>query len=80
MTKKELAISETGFVFDPTTGDSYSMNAVGSVILTMLNEGKIKEEIEAEVTEKYDVDSATFENDYYDFIKMLSSFNLITKN
>ncbi len=79
MIKKELAISDTGFVFDPTTGDSYSMNSIGKDILSMLKEAKVKEEIEVEITEKYNVDSATFENDYYDFIKTLQNHSLITE-
>jgi len=79
MIKKELAISDTGFVFDPTTGDSYSMNSIGKDILSMLKEDKVKEEIEAEILGKYEIDSATFENDYYDFISTLQDQRLITE-
>ncbi len=79
MIKKELAISDTGFVFDPTTGDSYSMNSIGKDILSMLKEDKVKEEIEAEILEKYEIDAATFENDYYDFISTLQDQRLITE-
>ena len=38
--KKNIAISESGFVFDPDSGDSYSMNPIGLEILTMMKEGK----------------------------------------
>ncbi len=27
--KKDIAISDSGFVFDPTTGESYSVNPIG---------------------------------------------------
>ena len=36
--RKNIAISETGFVFNPTTGDSYSINEVGREILAYLKE------------------------------------------
>jgi len=30
--RKNIAISDTGFIFNPTTGDSYSINQVGQEI------------------------------------------------
>ena len=36
---KNIAISETGFVFDPATGDSYSLNPVASDIMQLLKSG-----------------------------------------
>ena len=35
---RNLAISENGFVFNPTTGDSFSVNEIGALII---NEIKI---------------------------------------
>ena len=75
--KKNIAISETGFLFNPTTGDSYSLNPIGKCILNHLQEGKDYEKIKNEVLEEYSTDSDTFEKDYYDFINMLKSFKLI---
>lgn len=75
--KKEIAISDSGFVFDPTTGESYSLNAIGVEILTLLKEGNDQKEISGYVLQKYEVDADTFENNYYDFINMLTKFNLI---
>jgi len=34
--KNNIAISETGFVFDPNSGDSYSLNTIGKEILEMV--------------------------------------------
>ena len=31
--KKNIAVSETGFVFDPTSGESYSINREGQEII-----------------------------------------------
>lgn len=75
--KKNIAISESGFVFDPNSGDSYSMNPIGVEILTMMKEGKGQGDIFNFVLKKYEVDRDTFENNYLDFINMLRQFNLI---
>ena len=75
--KRNLAISETGFIFDPTTGESYSLNPIATEILSLLKSGKTKEEVQHDVMERYDVDQPTFEHNYYDFTGMLKQFNLV---
>ena len=75
--KKNIAISESGFVFDPSSGDSFTMNPIGVEILTLLKEGKGQDDIYNHVLNKYEVDRDTFENNYFDFINMLRQFNLI---
>ncbi len=75
--KKNIAISESGFVFDPTTGDSFSMNPIGVEILTLMKEGKSQGDIFHFVLKKYEVERDTFENNYYDFVNMLRQFNLV---
>ncbi len=77
MIKKDLAISETGFLFNPLTGNSYSLNTVATDIINLLKENKTKEEIQITILERYEVDETTFENDYYDFLKLLQQFKLI---
>jgi hypothetical protein len=75
--KKNIAISESGFVFDPSSGDSFSMNPIGVEILTLLKEGKGQGDIFNFVLKKYEVDRDTFENNYFDFMNMLRQFNLL---
>ncbi len=75
--KKNIAISESGFVFDANSGDSYSLNNTGKDILSLLQENKNEDEIKEYIIQKYDVDASTLENNYYDFINMLSNLNLI---
>ncbi len=74
--KKDIAISDSGFVFDPTTGESFSLNPLGVKILTLLKDGDDQKEISDFVLQQYEVDSDTFENNYYDFLNMLKQFNL----
>jgi hypothetical protein len=74
--KKNIAISDSGFVFDPGTGDSYSLNPSGLEIVQLIKLGKDFGEILKTVTEKYEVDSDSFERYYYDFIVTLNQLHL----
>ncbi|PKP22227.1 MAG: HPr-rel-A system PqqD family protein [Bacteroidetes bacterium HGW-Bacteroidetes-21] len=78
--KKKLAISDTGFVFDPHSGESFSLNETGTEILNMLKEGKSQEEIMTHFLENYEVDNDTFERAYMDFIAMLKFYNISEEN
>ena len=74
--KRNIAHSDSGFVFDPNTGDSFSTNPIGIEILKMLKEGKEVKEIKEAILKLYLVDDDTFEKDFYDFINMLSKLKL----
>ena len=74
--KKNIAISESGFVFDPSTGESFSLNPVGLEIIQLIKSGKPYEEITQIMTGKYDVDADTFERYFYDFVATLKQFQL----
>jgi hypothetical protein len=75
--KRNIAISESGFVFNPTTGDSFSLNAVGTDILKLLKEGKDENEVKKTIRTWYDVDQETLDKDLYDFLKMLGQYKLL---
>ena len=74
--KKNIALSDTGFIFNPSTGESFSVNPIGGEILKMLKEGKEKDAIRDSILEKYQTDDATFERDYYDFVNILNHYHL----
>lgn len=74
--KRNIALSDSGFVFDPSTGDSFSANPIGLEIIKAIKEGKSAEEIKEHIIKNYMIDEATFEKDFYDFTNMLSKFNL----
>lgn len=75
--KTNLAISETGFVFDPSTGDSYTLNPQGVEILELLKKKKNSAEIAKALSEKYDTTVANAEKDIIDFTAMLKHYGLI---
>ena len=75
--KKNIAVSETGFVFDPNSGDSFSMNPVGAEILTLLKQEKDFDKIHDAMIKKYDVPSGEFDKYFLEFIQTLKQFNLM---
>ncbi len=75
--KKNIAVSESGFVFDPSTGESFSLNQVGLELVELLKQGEDFDAIKKEILEKYDVDEISFEKYYYDFINSLNQNQLL---
>jgi len=75
--KENIAISESGFVFDSNTGDSYNLNEIGQEILHLLKENKSEDDIQAFILNNYEIDQETVINSYYDFMTMLRQFNLL---
>jgi hypothetical protein len=66
-------------VFNPNTGESFSVNPSGMDILSLLKSGKSKDEIAKEILSKYQLDQDTFERDYLDFINMLKHYQILEK-
>ena len=75
--KKNIATSESGFIFNPTTGDSYSANPIASEIITLLKEGISTQNIKTQILERYDVSSAQLEKDWDDFTNQLKNANIL---
>jgi hypothetical protein len=78
--KRNIAISESGFLFDPTGGESYSLNEQGLEILNLLKERKSNEEIARYMTDNYDIASDDFEKYYFDFLGMLKQYRLLEED
>jgi hypothetical protein len=78
--KKNIALSDTGFLFNPSTGDSYSTNPIGLDIIRELKEGSSPKEVLKFIMEKYEVEESRIEKDLGDFIDMLKSFQLMENN
>lgn len=74
--KRNIAISDSGFIFDPSSGNSFTTNPIGLQILNLLKEAKTEKEIEQFVLDHYDTNKTAFEKDYNDFVGMLSKLKL----
>lgn len=78
--KKNVAISDSGFVFNPVTGESFTVNPSGQEILNFMKEGASFDEIKQAVMDKYQTDENTFEKDFQDFIDLLQQFQISTED
>lgn len=75
--KPNIAISEDGFLFDPETGESFSMNDTAKDIVELIKDEKTEDEIIEIMTQNYDIDKSNFERYYIDFIAMLKHLHII---
>lgn len=75
--KKNIAISESGYVFNPSSGESFTVNPIGIELVNMIRDEKSYEEISRTMLAKYNTDSDTFEKDYHDFIGFLKLYLLL---
>lgn len=76
MIKKDVAISESGFLFDPTTGSSFSLNPTGVQIVKAFQEGKSNDEVAALMVELYGIETSQALKDLYDFEQVLTQYKL----
>ncbi len=74
---ENLAISDNGFVFNPSSGESFSLNESGRKLLKMIKEEKSDEEIQNLFLADYDTDRNTFSKDFQDFKEMLQQYQLL---
>jgi hypothetical protein len=73
----QLAINEEGFVFDPTTGQSFTVNRGGLEILRGLKQGKGVSDIARELGEIFKTVPKDVERDVVDFIGQLKIFRIV---
>lgn len=74
---KGIALSDTGFAFDPMTGQTYSLNKTGIFIVKRLKEGKSPEEIVQDMVNKFEVDEERAREDLSKFLEVLKGYDLI---
>lgn len=74
---QSIAVSENGFIFNPVTGDSFTLNTTGMQIIAMLKTGKTMEQIKEALASEYYVDAMVLERYLEDFIAELKRNNLL---
>jgi hypothetical protein len=77
--KKNIATSEAGLIFNPGTGDSFSVNNIGIEILALLKDDKSHQEIISYISSRYDVERKQIEKDMDDFVSQLTDYNLLDR-
>jgi PqqD family protein of HPr-rel-A system len=73
----DLALSDNGFVFDPLTGHTFTVNPTGLLALRCLKDGLGPEETAKRLAEEFDADKDTdATRDVQDFLLQLRDCGL----
>lgn len=73
---KSLALSDTGFIFDPRTGHSYTANATGLAVLAAMKQGLTPDAIAARLRTEFDGGVAV-DDDVAEFIELVRELGLV---
>lgn len=77
----DLAISDSGFVFDPYTGASFTVNATGLAVLRTLKEGRTtRADLVDALRSGFEVRGEDVERDVDEFVGLLHRFELVPRD
>ncbi|MCI0506588.1 MAG: PqqD family protein [Gammaproteobacteria bacterium] len=71
---QRLAISESGFVFDPVSGHNFTVNETGLFILRLLQKNNRLEPLLDRLTTEYDSPRRELERDVLEFAGLLRDY------
>jgi PqqD family protein of HPr-rel-A system len=74
---KSLAISETGFVFDPRSGATFTLNATGLALVGALRDGASIDEAVTRLRASFDEVGDLVRDDVVDFLQALRRNGLV---
>jgi len=77
---KSLTVSENGFAFDLATGESFTLNPCGQLILHCLQKGETSQQIAHFISNEFSIAYSTAERDLADFFQQLHTLGLIGAN
>ncbi len=75
-----LAVSESGFIFDPNTGQAFTTNEIGLEIIHLLKEGKTFEDIVSHIGEHYEADRDLIYKDVAQFWGQMRNYGWLDEN
>jgi len=64
---QRLAISESGFVFDPASGQSFTVNETGLTLIRLLQKNSDIQLVIEQLRQEYDIGTPELERDIEDF-------------
>ncbi len=68
---KRLALSDSGFVFDPVTGKSYTVNDTGFWLLKQLQQNSNLEMLEVQISREFDGEAKIIERNVLEFLEQI---------
>lgn len=72
-----LALSDNGFLFDSSSGDTFTMNSTGTCIMQGMIEGRSREEILAGLADQFDVTEDVASRDFDQLVHFLIDSGLL---
>jgi hypothetical protein len=76
----DLAINQSGFIFDPTTGYSYNANETAIWIINQIIAGSDIEELVNALVQEYEVNRDEAISDIEYFMRVLENYNLVERS
>lgn len=76
---QNLAMNDNGFIFDPSSGYSYTSNETGLYIMKLLAQGKDKDAICEQLMAEYEVSTDNFSSDFEHYMLMLEALALVER-
>ncbi len=73
----QLAISPTGFVFDPRTGSTYTLNATGRTIVEGLRDGDGLDDLVERLRDGFDCNGGDLRRDVLEYVRLLREHKLL---
>jgi hypothetical protein len=73
----ELALSDTGFAFDPYSGATFTINPTGMCVLGAMKEGLAAEAIADRLRARFDARGADVPRDVGDFVALLRQHGIV---
>lgn len=74
---KDLYFSDKGFLFDPSTGLTYSLNKTGTFIFQRLHKGAGVPEVLQALLDGFEIDAKRAREDVRDFMQQLTELGLL---
>lgn len=71
---QRLAISESGFVFDPVSGHNFTVNETGLIILRLLQKSTDLQPVLDQLINEYDITARDAERDVLEFAGALRDY------
>lgn len=71
---RRLAVSESGFVFDPVSGHHFTVNETGLELLRRMQKDQKLSEVLVALADEYDIGKRDLERDVIEFLGLLKEF------
>ncbi|MEE9397483.1 MAG: PqqD family protein [Methylococcales bacterium] len=68
---KRLALSDSGFVFDPVTGKSYTVNETGFWLIRQLQQDNNLDTLYKEIVREFDGETKIIERNVIEFLEQI---------